>query len=85
MIPCKICTEPTDMEGTRLCNGCWEALRSTQHMVEALKVDVQISFERFSPFGWTAQLRTDQGDHYMESGQGLEEALERALLKLRAE
>lgn len=38
-VPCTICTKPTDMTGTKLCNPCWELKQRVENHATRLLAD----------------------------------------------
>jgi len=70
---CDICSNDTNMEGTRLCDGCYETLKWTPSLFQCFDGDTQISYERYQAFPWTVQLR--QVNYSVKgTGQSLQEA-----------
>lgn len=75
MIPCKICSELTDCKGTKLCNCCWQFLRTTTSYIQQLGSDVQITYEDNE---WTVHFRDEDGRIYCSVDPSFEKAFEEA-------
>ena len=82
MIKCEICDRETQMDGTRMCDVCYETMKWSVYLFQCFDGDMQVSYERYQPFPWTVQLR--QINYTVKgTGQGLKEAFLKAKRQLK--
>ncbi len=82
-IPCKICAAPTRMLGTKLCDGCYNAVRHGEDMLDKFGADIEIKRYRNSElFRWSVDMTVDDVT-YGHSASSFEEALAGAAKQLR--
>ncbi len=82
-IPCKICTTPTRMLGTKLCDWCYHGVRDGEAMFNKFGADLEIKLCRgSSEFRWSVDMTVD-GVTYGHSASTFEDALAGAAKRLR--
>ena len=75
MTECKICGDKDALDGTKLCNGCWEATRQMENLARRTNVDMQITYEAL----WTVDVRDQYGQCHRGESVDLADAIALAL------